>query len=98
MKRSCLLLGGCGYVSTPETQTGQRDDDPADKDARSVVRDAAEGEIPQYHAGRCPRKQSPQVVPLGVFSIGEYGDEVAEYQQRQHQAAGLFAAGKYMIE
>jgi hypothetical protein len=37
-------------------------------------------------------------VPLGVFSIRKYGDEVAEYQQRQDDAAGLFAARKHMIE
>lgn len=55
-----------------------------------------EGKVSQNHARGRPGHELPEKSPLRVCSIGQNGDEIAEYQQRQNQAARLLAAGKHM--
>ena len=84
-------------VLAPIAEHAQGHDDHADQGPRGIVGDMAERDIAEHHPGRRPRHEFPKKAPLSVGPVGQHRDEVAEYQQRQHQAGGLLA-GKYVRE
>src|SRR5271170_368462 len=85
-------------VAPPKTQSRQGYDDGADHQARVAVGDRPQGEVAEHDSGGREGEELPQIAPLSVPAIREHGDKISEYQQRQDDAARLFAARKNMCE
>lgn len=93
-----LCLGWSRPIAAPVAQGRERNDDRADHQPRMAIRDPAQGEIAEHDADGGEGKELPQIASLSVPAVRQHGDDVAEYQQRQHDTARLFAAGKNMVE